>query len=278
MSTSFASQNAWVPVNQHPLSTPTMSRDEYARPADDMYGAPRQSMGWTGLEGDYEHSMMQSDMASNGATSSGGYFQPRQAQDVRAYTHPAGNYYRPTADANTSGRRQPHPDAGAYHMQTAPLPATNSGHYPAALPAHGPSVAYNMTTSPDPMNMNQFETGSFVGQGVHGPNAPAKRQRASATSFDDADDADDEDRDMSRIRPQGACARCKGLKVKCEFRADTDVCKRCLNAGQPCQIPGRKKRRTPPSVLGFRLPSVHIPNSILESASTCSIRFVSRQT
>ncbi|KAI5892024.1 uncharacterized protein SCHCODRAFT_02577799 [Schizophyllum commune H4-8] len=213
-----------------------------------------------------------------GAASSGGYFQPRQAQDARAYTHPAGNYYRPTADANTTGRRQPHPDAGAYHMQTAPFPATNSSHYPAALPAQGLSVAYNMTTSPDPMNMNQFETESFVGQGVHGPNAPAKRQRANAASFDDADDADDEDREMNRLRPQGACARCKGLKVKCEFRADTDVCKRCLNAGQPCQIPGRKKRRTPPSVLGSRLASIHILKSIPESASTCSIRFASRQT
>ena len=67
MSTSFASQNAWVPVNQHPLSAPTMSRDEYTRPVDDMYGASRQSMGWTGLEGGYEPSMMLNDMASNGA-------------------------------------------------------------------------------------------------------------------------------------------------------------------------------------------------------------------
>ncbi|KAF9069221.1 hypothetical protein BDP27DRAFT_737390 [Rhodocollybia butyracea] len=44
----------------------------------------------------------------------------------------------------------------------------------------------------------------------------------------------------------GACARCKNLKVRCEFKTDTDPCKRCLNGGHICQIPGRKKRRTPP--------------------------------
>lgn len=46
----------------------------------------------------------------------------------------------------------------------------------------------------------------------------------------------------------GACARCKNLKVRCEFKTDTDPCKRCLNGGHECVIPGRKKRRTPPYV------------------------------
>ncbi|OJA09448.1 hypothetical protein AZE42_02630 [Rhizopogon vesiculosus] len=47
-------------------------------------------------------------------------------------------------------------------------------------------------------------------------------------------------------RPTGACARCKSLKVRCEFRGDNDICKRCTTAGQECVIPGRKPRRTPP--------------------------------
>ncbi|TFK93973.1 hypothetical protein K466DRAFT_593952 [Polyporus arcularius HHB13444] len=47
-------------------------------------------------------------------------------------------------------------------------------------------------------------------------------------------------------KPLGACARCKGLKVKCEFKTDPDICKRCLNGGHECVIPGRKKRRAPP--------------------------------
>ncbi|KAG7089211.1 hypothetical protein E1B28_010913 [Marasmius oreades] len=44
----------------------------------------------------------------------------------------------------------------------------------------------------------------------------------------------------------GACARCKNLKVRCEFKSDTDPCKRCLNGGHECVIPSRKKRRRPP--------------------------------
>jgi hypothetical protein len=49
-------------------------------------------------------------------------------------------------------------------------------------------------------------------------------------------------------RKQGACQRCKGLKVKCEFTRDFDPCRRCLNGAHECIIPGRKKRRTPPYV------------------------------
>ncbi|PCH42434.1 hypothetical protein WOLCODRAFT_120564 [Wolfiporia cocos MD-104 SS10] len=45
-------------------------------------------------------------------------------------------------------------------------------------------------------------------------------------------------------RPQGACARCKGLKVRCEMVGDS--CKRCQNGGHECVVPGRKKRRPPP--------------------------------
>ncbi|KIK63161.1 hypothetical protein GYMLUDRAFT_41485 [Collybiopsis luxurians FD-317 M1] len=61
---------------------------------------------------------------------------------------------------------------------------------------------------------------------------------------------DDEDPDMAEAKEKpvkpGACARCKNLKVRCEFKTDTDPCKRCLNGGHECVIPGRKKRRTPP--------------------------------
>jgi hypothetical protein len=50
----------------------------------------------------------------------------------------------------------------------------------------------------------------------------------------------------AKPKPLGACARCKLLKVKCEFKTMEDPCKRCMNAGKECFIPGRKKRRTPP--------------------------------
>ncbi|KAH8112586.1 hypothetical protein DFH11DRAFT_463167 [Phellopilus nigrolimitatus] len=45
---------------------------------------------------------------------------------------------------------------------------------------------------------------------------------------------------------QAACVRCKNLKVRCEFTTDPNTCRRCLNGGHECAIPGRKKRRQPP--------------------------------
>ncbi|KAK7690923.1 hypothetical protein QCA50_006026 [Cerrena zonata] len=59
-------------------------------------------------------------------------------------------------------------------------------------------------------------------------------------------DGNDDSRPEPLRKPMGACARCKGLKVRCEFKTDPDTCKRCLNAGAECVIPGRKKRRAPP--------------------------------
>lgn len=64
----------------------------------------------------------------------------------------------------------------------------------------------------------------------------------------------------NRPKPTGACARCKSLKVRCEFRGDNDTCKRCIGAGQECVIPGRKPRRTPPK-------REHLLNQIREQAA-----------
>lgn len=43
-----------------------------------------------------------------------------------------------------------------------------------------------------------------------------------------------------------ACLRCRGQKVRCEMRSENESCKRCLNGGHECVIPGPKKRRVPP--------------------------------
>ncbi|KAL5525464.1 hypothetical protein ACEPAG_6800 [Sanghuangporus baumii] len=45
---------------------------------------------------------------------------------------------------------------------------------------------------------------------------------------------------------RAACVRCRNLKVRCEFTTDPNTCRRCLNGGHECAIPGRKKRRQPP--------------------------------
>ncbi|KAI0370391.1 hypothetical protein BV20DRAFT_1074886 [Pilatotrama ljubarskyi] len=83
----------------------------------------------------------------------------------------------------------------------------------------------------------------------------AKRQRAldegdgeaSSVDGDDRSEGGQQSKDEAKpAKPPGACARCKALKVKCEFKTNPDICKRCLNGGHECIIPGRKKRRAPP--------------------------------
>ncbi|KAI0635754.1 hypothetical protein C8Q77DRAFT_1155518 [Trametes polyzona] len=83
----------------------------------------------------------------------------------------------------------------------------------------------------------------------------AKRQRALDEGEGEGSSVDGDDRSESGVqskeeakpaKPLGACARCKTLKVKCEFKTNPDICKRCLNGNHECIIPGRKKRRAPP--------------------------------
>ncbi|KAI0787822.1 hypothetical protein C8Q74DRAFT_1315611 [Fomes fomentarius] len=87
--------------------------------------------------------------------------------------------------------------------------------------------------------------------GSEAPHA-AKRMRALDDGEGETSSVDGEAHEEAKEgsakppKPLGACARCKGLKVKCEFKTDPDVCKRCLNGGHECVIPGRKKRRAPP--------------------------------
>ncbi|TCD60602.1 hypothetical protein EIP91_009820 [Steccherinum ochraceum] len=73
-----------------------------------------------------------------------------------------------------------------------------------------------------------------------------KRQRSDDIQDDISQEQESESKEPAKAKPLGACARCKGLKVRCEFKTDPDTCKRCLAGGHECIIPGRKKRRAPP--------------------------------
>ncbi|KAF7374423.1 Zn(2)-C6 fungal-type domain-containing protein [Mycena sanguinolenta] len=94
----------------------------------------------------------------------------------------------------------------------------------------------------------------------------AKRQRVPEPVTTNHECKDDEmDNEMeeeggARAKPPGACARCKNLKVKCEFKTETEPCKRCFNGGNDCVTPGRRKRRTPPK-------REHLLNQIREQAA-----------
>ncbi|KAF7371075.1 hypothetical protein MSAN_00741800 [Mycena sanguinolenta] len=70
-------------------------------------------------------------------------------------------------------------------------------------------------------------------------------QQIPLTSESEVDSVEEAAEAMRRSRPPGACARCKQLKVKCEFETGTIPCKRCTNGGHDCVIPGRNKRGTP---------------------------------
>jgi hypothetical protein len=100
-----------------------------------------------------------------------------------------------------------------------------------------------LSLSPPPMHSSSSSTtqGGLSNDKLRGPKI--KRPRPN-----DPDDVRDDEEAESKEKPikPGACARCKNLKVRCEFKTDTDPCKRCLNGGHECIIPGRKKRRTPP--------------------------------
>ena len=54
-----------------------------------------------------------------------------------------------------------------------------------------------------------------------------------------------------------ACARCKSLKVRCQFKRDADTCERCLRAAHECVIPGKKQRK-PPAYVNFYLLNLRI--------------------
>ncbi|KAJ7593031.1 hypothetical protein C8J56DRAFT_1023845 [Mycena floridula] len=94
--------------------------------------------------------------------------------------------------------------------------------------------------------------------------APTRAKRPRIPDIADEEMKEEDDADVPGESPKekakaGACLRCKNLKVRCEFKTDTDPCKRCLNGGHECAIPGRKKRRTPPK-------REHLLNQIREQA------------
>ncbi|KAF5371848.1 hypothetical protein D9615_009547 [Tricholomella constricta] len=130
----------------------------------------------------------------------------------------------------------------------------------------------HLSSSPSAMHdaFPQSSTSGALPQSSHYSLAPtpttsdprAKRARGHAEDSreDEQDNGVASDAKEAAKAKSGACARCKNLKVKCEFKTDTDPCKRCLNGGHDCMIPGRKKRRTPPK-------REHLLNQIREQAA-----------
>ncbi|KAF7312328.1 Zn(2)-C6 fungal-type domain-containing protein [Mycena indigotica] len=159
----------------------------------------------------------------------------------------------------STDQREYHGNSAPYNFQSAstPTPLTANGLGP-------------ITTSPQSIVAPTLPQPSGRGSGYYNPRASntgqqpkTKRPRGPTTTVDVKEDEIEpelEEEGGARAKPPGACARCKNLKVKCEFKTDTDPCKRCFNGGHECVTPGRKKRRTPPK-------REHLLNQIREQAA-----------
>ncbi|KAJ7745733.1 hypothetical protein B0H16DRAFT_971806 [Mycena metata] len=137
----------------------------------------------------------------------------------------------------TSHPREYHNNAQTYHFSAStsppPLTAASLSAITGVAPPPAPNQGYYL-----PRSASQSAS---QGKG--------KRQRPEPVNNENKDDdmdGDMEEEGGARAKSPGACARCKKLKVKCEFKIETDPCKRCFNGGHDCVTPGRKKRRTPP--------------------------------
>ncbi|KAJ6494758.1 hypothetical protein C8R47DRAFT_381452 [Mycena vitilis] len=184
------------------------------------------------------------------------------ASHIYAPTQPAQNYatFGQNAAYLTAEPPEYHNNPATYNFQaaTSPPPLTATGLSAMTTGAVAPAQSSQRTNQ-----QSYYLPGSSSQQ--PGPQGKAKRQRVpepiiSNEPKDDEMEGDLEEEGGARAKPPGACARCKNLKVKCEFKTETDPCKRCFNGGHDCVTPGRKKRRTPPK-------REHLLNQIREQAA-----------
>lgn len=170
---------------------------------------------------------------------------PHQAQATTSHT---------TFDPNAHYQFQTQPtQPPMINTRVSPFDANASNHAMTNGYGSPPSQHYGMYQDQNGMDMQGVQHTAYGVPNDASPDLyghPAKRQRQDdgQNGFYEAEgDVEQEPRELKQPPSKlGACSRCKGLKVKCEFKTDPDICKRCLNGGHDCIIPGRKKRRAPP--------------------------------
>lgn len=142
-----------------------------------------------------------------------------------------------------------------------------------------------LTTSPDPLRQT-FAPPLQSNVAISGPSS-TKRQRSETHEepyYDHDADELQHDKNDQKAKPIRACARCKTLKVKCEVKNEGDPCKRCLNGGHDCVIPGRKIRRVPPkrehliSQIQSQAKEIERLMKLLESGNTVKVEDDSHPT
>ncbi|EIN04820.1 hypothetical protein PUNSTDRAFT_146153 [Punctularia strigosozonata HHB-11173 SS5] len=170
-----------------------------------------------------------------------------------AYRQPQ-QHYPPSASAG------PGPETSA---------ARSSSHYrsPAdARPARPPQPQLQMPASGGGTGLKRQRTNTVVDPSSSSAAARAAAYREPADASHASDNEDDGEGELERdagrvtlqpresLRERGACSRCKMLKVKCvrdpdlsiSKGLDPDVCRRCMNGGHECVVPGKRPRKQPP--------------------------------
>jgi len=235
-------QNAYTNYQQQPQSQPPSSSGTPIIPSSSSLQGALQSTQNSG------HSRT-SSYASNSSSTSGTF-----PSSSGLYSSGA-RVTNPPVNANASYNQAG--SNSAFRFGAANLPSLSLTGLASSI-----SGGTGFTDSPTRQENGQSY---YQGQQSSGfqPNA-AKRQRPNTddSKAEDSDDKADDSKDkakpydgllphhpvtnpLSHFRAR-ACARCKNLKVRCEAKTEHEPCKRCLNGGHECFIPGRKVRRVPP--------------------------------
>lgn len=190
---------------------------------------------------------------------------PNMTLDLNQSLNPVSTTFTFTPpDYNANSTRPGYQTAFQSAMNASSAPGTHNQLSATSVTPSGPGFPMQFPYTHRPP-LRQSEIQSQIMDTVHATMAQqSKRHRGDDDNHHDPRTVVSDPQELlesaNRPRPTGACARCKSLKVRCEFRGDNDTCKRCTGAGQDCVIPGRKPRRTPPK-------REHLLNQIREQAA-----------
>ncbi|KAG9314918.1 hypothetical protein JVU11DRAFT_4026 [Chiua virens] len=244
-----------VPITSNKYGSFPSTAQPYGVPSGFARQPQMQTSSFNSLEADVNLALDTSSPSSMGASPHSTHVSPVYPQQSLGALDPTQPSYQtghfaPNLDLTHTPETSPNPNAIMTNHTTP------HAYYPA-----GPMQF--ATPLPLPSRQSEFQAQYFnapymrTQQDFPAPNA--KRSKPSDDYDDMYDQVEPQEQETAKPKLTGACARCKSLKVRCEFINDNDTCKRCTSAGQECVIPGRKPRRTPPK-------REHLLNQIREQA------------
>ncbi|KZV73082.1 hypothetical protein PENSPDRAFT_649168 [Peniophora sp. CONT] len=127
-----------------------------------------------------------------------------------------------------------------------PPPDFNSSSFPASA-----SSSAIPTSTPEPARKRRQTDAGVIALPASSSSTPARTKRPLESADEDAEGdmmgggEGERGEGETNASMKRACARCKSLKVRCQFKRDADTCERCLRAAHECVIPGKKQRKPP---------------------------------